>query len=152
MLRVAFRKRAPGFASGFIRFWTGGRFSHVELVFSDGVCFSSSATDGGTRFRELDLNPEEWEFVPVQLSPDVEARVREFCKAEEGCRYDWRGIGFSFLPIPIGWQHAEKWFCSEVCTAALQVAGYLRGYTPASLSPNGMHKKLVAEVSAGKGA
>lgn len=146
-MRVAFRKRAPGFYSRAIKIWTGGPYSHCELVFPDGRCFSSDERDGGTRFKRIDLRGDEWDIVDVPVNSFYIDALDKFCHDEDKCKYDWRGISFSFLPIPIGWQHPDKWFCSEIVAAALQIAGWLRGYTPASLSPNGLYKALTKEVN-----
>lgn len=149
-MKVAFYKRGKSFFGKLIRFYTRGPYSHSELVFSTGACFSSHEADGGTRFKAIDLNPDEWDILDVPMTAALENMVRTFCAAEDGCGYDWRGISFSFLPIPVGWQHPDKWFCSEICTAGLQLAGYLSGYTPASLSPNGLYKALKKELEAKK--
>lgn len=146
-MKVAFFRAGTSFFSRLIQFWTRGSASHVELVFSDGMAFSSHEADGGTRFKQIDFSAPGWELVDVPVSADDESRILAWCHNEEGCAYDWRGITFSFLPVPIGWQHSERWFCSEVCTAALQLAGYLSGYTPASLSPNGMYKALKRDLA-----
>lgn len=146
-MKVAFRKAAKSWYSFVIRLYTRGPFSHCELVFSDGQCFSSQEGEG-SRFKLIDLKPAEWDLVDVLTDERVESQVRAFCESEKGCEYDWRGISFSFLPIPIGWQHPDKWFCSEICTAGLQVAGYMRGYTPASVSPNQLYKCLYGDLGA----
>lgn len=146
-MKLAFYHGKGSFFSKLIRLWTFGSFSHVEIVFSDGLAFSSHEADGGTRFKQIDFTAPGWELVDVPVSQQDEARIRAWCRNEDGCAYDWRGITFSFLPIPIGWQHSERWFCSEICAAAVQLAGYLSGYTPAALSPNGLYKALCKELS-----
>lgn len=146
-MKVAFRKKALSWYSKIIQWYTFGPYCHVEIVFSNGLCFSSSEDDNGTRFKTIDLVPEDWDVVDVPCDPEEEADAYQFCLGEQNSRYDWRGIMFSFLPIPIGWQSADKWFCSEIVAAALQEAGFLRGYTPAALSPNQLYKKLVKELS-----
>lgn len=144
-MRVAFRKRAKSWYSYLIRFYTRGPYSHSELVFSDGLCFSSQEGEG-SRFKAISLTADEWDLLPVPVSEADQLRIRAFCEREKGCEYDWRGISFSFLPVPIGWQSAEKWFCSEICAAGLQIAGYLSGFTPASLSPNQLYRELAKEL------
>ena len=34
----------------------GSEYSHVELVFSDGICFSASPRDKGVRFKTINLD------------------------------------------------------------------------------------------------
>jgi len=144
-MQIAFRKRAKSFFSSVIRIWTRGKYSHVELVFSDGMYFSSQEGEG-VRFKAIPIDPEHWDYLPLAILPAKEAEIRAECEDWVGAKYDWRGIAFSFLPIPIGWQHFDRWFCSEICAAMLQRAGYLIGYAPASLSPNGLHKAIKREL------
>ena len=145
-MKVAFRKKAKSWYSKIIQWYTFGPYCHVELVFANGICFSSSEDDGGTRFKTIDLQPEEWDLIEVPCEPSVEGEIYRFCQREQNSRYDWRGIAFSFLPVPIGWQSADKWFCSEIVAAGLQLGGFLSGYTPAALSPNQLYRKLVKEL------
>lgn len=145
-MRVIFRKRGTSFFAKVIRLTTRGPYSHTELLFADNVSFSSDEADGGTRFKPWVPDPEQWDIVDVPVSPADEVRIRAFCEREKGRPYDWRGISFSFLPIPIGWQSQTKWFCSEVVTAGLQVAEYLIGFTPSALSPNDLYRELMKEL------
>lgn len=145
-MKIFFRKRNNKFYALLIRAWTGGPYSHVELQFSDGKAFSSDEADNGARFKDIAFTTDQWDCLTLPMDAHTENLVRVFCVAEKGSPYDWRGISFSFLPIPIGWQHPNRWFCSEVCAAAIQIAGYVRGHTPASLSPNGLYKLLKKEL------
>jgi hypothetical protein len=145
-VKVVFRKKSDSIYSKIIRLWTWGPFSHTELVFSDGRTFSSDERDGGTRWTTRSLDRDEWDILEVPCSAEDEQRVAAFCHSEENCRYDMVGIGFSFLPVPIGWQSSTKWFCSEICVAALQQIGFLVGYTPSRISPNQLYKLLKKEL------
>lgn len=150
---LGFRKKTPGESlySKIIRKWpfggSYGSYSHEEIAFSNGWSWSSSETDGGTRFRYIDYTNGNWDLLFIRCTADEERRVWEFCEKENGLGYDTRGILFSFLPVPIGWQHPDKWFCSEACTAALQLLGYLRGYAPSSIAPSKAYKLMVKELT-----
>jgi len=144
-MKIAFRKKCHTIYAKIICFWTFGKYSHSELVFSDGTTFSSDEADGGTRWKDELEKPEEWDFIDIPCNKTQEKEIRRFCEGEDGLKYDMAGIGFSFLPIPIGWQSAEKWFCSEICAAALQQIGYLVGYTPSRISPNKLYSLLKSE-------
>jgi hypothetical protein len=149
-MQVAFRKNGKSLYARIIRIWpfggAAGRYSHSELVFSDGRTFSSDEADGGTRWKNWKLSPDEWDLLPIPCSSAQEEEVAAFCANENGLKYDTRGICFSFLPVPIGWQSEERWFCSEICVAALQRIGILSGYTAASVSPNRLYKILKKEL------
>jgi endogenous inhibitor of DNA gyrase (YacG/DUF329 family) len=102
--------------------WTGGRFSHCELVISgsldQAVCWSSSQRDGGVRCKNIDLNTGRWEIVEIPPSFDGLAAVSWFIK-HEGEPYDTAGL-FGFI-LPWRTENKRKWFCSESCAAALGI-------------------------------
>lgn len=120
-----------------IAWWTKGPYSHVELVFSNGMSFSSSSRDGGTRWKRIDYSDGKWDLVEIPVNAVDEARIARWCDSVCGAKYDWDGI-FGFV-IPFWRQHANDWFCSEVCTAALQRVGLLSGVNPASTSPSKLY-------------
>jgi hypothetical protein len=145
----------------------GGGFSHVELVFSDGQCFSSSTRDGcegsdsqgrfnrpdGLRFTTIDFKPDRWKFFDIPASAEDEAAIRAWCEKETAnrlARYDYPGV----LAFVNWWsrEHPAKWFCSEAAVAALQSRGAsflwrmrlwpIMGFKPPELSPNRLAKLL----------
>jgi hypothetical protein len=123
-MQVAFYKHRRGGIKGLfdwlIRLVTRGPYSHCELVFDQGRAYSASMQDGGTRFKLIEFNPDHWDLVPVNMD---ELPVFWFCKDELGSKYDYPGV-FRFL-VPWVRESKERWFCSEVCCAALQRAEYL---------------------------
>jgi len=132
-MKIAFRKKCHTIYSRIICFWTFGKYSHSEIVFSDGRSFSADESDGGTRWKDGIMTDDEWDFIDIPCNKTQEKEIRKFCEGEDGLKYDMVGIGFSFLPIPIGWQSAEKWFCSEICAAATLLRGSARiNCTPCS--------------------
>jgi hypothetical protein len=108
------RGGTAGFFDAAVRWWTRGPYSHVELVFSDGVSASSSMRDGGVRFKEIEYHPDRWDF--VEIDGDEKA-ARAWFTANEGARYDWLGL-FGFVWRP-GNGKGRRWFCSEAIAAAL---------------------------------
>jgi hypothetical protein len=159
-MKLAFYKAPGSWWDALIRWQTWGPYSHAELVFDNGEWFSSAPEDGGTRFKRycegFSLgNPEdkkiqqrygtirvetssEWDFVEVPARIGDEAKVYLWCESELNCPYDWAGVlrfAFPFLkPSP------NKWFCSEVCIAALQQIGLFTGIKPAYVSPNRLYR------------
>ena len=115
---------------------THSRFSHVELQFSDGAVFTSTFSTG-TGFESIDLTQPCWVVVPlpVQPSAEVEAKIREWCVTQVGCQYDLLAVLCIDLPGNI---HSRgKWYCSEVCAAALRENGVW--HYPENLSPGFMY-------------
>lgn len=156
MFYVAFKHKAVGVFGKLIKLWPfagSHKYCHVELVFSNGDWFSAREFKNGVSFTKGEVPSDDtifdYDLMPLpMIGPEEERRLRVWCQEEVGCDYDTRGVIFSFLPIPIGWQHKEKWFCSEICFAALQSLGLsslkaIKGVTPASVSPGRMHRLLV---------
>ena len=119
MKLASYKGTRPGFPGLFnvaTRAWLHGPYSHTELVFSDGMCASSSFLDGGVRFKRIDLDPAKWDLVDC---PGDEAYARAWFKKHDGEPFDVLGlIGFVG---PRGLQNQWKWFCSESIGAALQI-------------------------------
>jgi hypothetical protein len=113
-----------------------GGFSHAELVFSNGACFSSAGESRGTRFKWIDLDPNRWVLIDVPATDDEEAAVHAWCIGQLGKGYDWRGVLGMILPCRA--DEKTRLFCSETVVAALQQIGRF-GQAPAwRVSPNGI--------------
>ena len=124
----ATRPGVEGLYSRITRWLDRGPYSHVELVFSDGISASSSYIDGGVRFKAITYNSDHWDFIEVPSYRENAARhwFREHC----GQPYDlWGNVRFA-----IGFARDSKgaWFCSEAVMAAL---GFSEAYR---YGPNGM--------------
>ena len=140
--------------------WLSGGYgySHVEMVFSDGMSFSSSAFDSvdlpdgrtlknGVRIKQIDYahHPDRWRLVPLPfVSPKDERAMREWAEKTwaEGHGYDFNGVSRFVLP----WmrEHPEKYFCSEVCATAMEHAGFrLFDAPPHKLAPYRMAMALI---------
>lgn len=112
--------------------FTLSRYSHVELVI-DGVCYSSSARDGGVRAKRIDLASGHWDVVALPADFRDEAKALAWFRTRLGQHYDWAGV-LRFVPL-LRWLPREprQWFCSEAVAAAL---GFPNPdtWTPADLS------------------
>lgn len=155
MLKVAFYRaridgriwdQAVNWFSGF------GGFAHVELVFSDGVSFSSTSMDQppGPRFKQIDYSahPKRWELVDLpQVSSEIEDSVRAWAteKVAMNAGYDWGAI-WGFVPFVRRFvaPDDDRWICSEIVATALLFAGVLPISSPAmhQISPNRLRKLL----------
>jgi hypothetical protein len=117
-MKIALYKgKRGGFAGAFdaaVRWWTRGPYSHVELVFSDGMAASSSTRDGGVRFKRIDFKPEHWDFVEIDGD---ECNAADWFGERLGAGYDYFGL-FGFIWRP-GSGVSRRWFCSEAVAAAL---------------------------------
>jgi len=140
MLHAAFYIAKPAGLYEQVISLVAGTPTHCELVFSDGLWFSSSNRDGGCRFKEIDASLGSWTFLPL---PDVvEGAVREFCENQEGKGYDWVGVFLGWF----GANDPKRWFCSEVCTAALSFGKYDLGLIPSSTTPKRLFDCIMSQT------
>jgi uncharacterized protein YycO len=135
MLRLAFNRGGRSLFDRIIRRKTLGPHTHVELVFSDGLSWSSSQWDGGTRFKRIVYDLAQWDLVPVRVSRAQERAIRTWCQHHAGLPYDWRGV----LGLFLGRLNPGKnylWWCSEGCCRACQEGGAaFRDLNPSMTSP-----------------
>jgi hypothetical protein len=97
-----------------VRWWLSGQYSHCEIVFSDGVCGSSSWMDGGVRLKVIDLDPARWDT--FEINGDEHAARRWF-EEHAGQPYDLLGLlGFVWRR---GTHQRSKWTCGEAAAASL---------------------------------
>ena len=101
-----------------IAFVSRGNYSHVELVFSDGISFSSSNRDGGTRFKYIDYNKDNWDIFDLNISPEDEGKMRLLALRLTDKEYDL--IGALTSPLKLCLQNKDKYFCSEVCLTLIK--------------------------------
>lgn len=105
----------PGVYNRLVRAVEHGRYSHVELIFSDGMAASSSFMDHGVRFKAISFDPALWDL--VELPARLEAAARDWVISHAGWGYDlWGNVHFIF-----GWVRDSngKVCCSESVAAAL---------------------------------
>jgi hypothetical protein len=105
----------PGVYNRLVRWWTRSTYSHVELIFIDGMAASASYMDGGVRFKRIDFDPALWDF--IDLPDHLEPAARAWFTTHAGQPYDLLG-NVHFVISPVG-DDKRKWFCSEACAAAL---------------------------------
>lgn len=118
---LAFYKGPTGLFGRLIRAATKSPYSHVELIAGDAYygqlteCYSSSETDGGVRMKSICLDGEEWDLITLLHYPSTAAN---FIQQKAGQKYDWLGILLSQV-FPLARHRKNRWFCSEICAAAL---------------------------------
>jgi len=106
---------------GAIRIASRGIYSHVEMIAGEAVqdcpaeCLSSSGRDGGVRQRTIVLKSSSWDLVSIPIDPGGPC---QFILNQMGARYDYTGILLSQV-LAFGRHNPDKWFCSEICAAAL---------------------------------
>lgn len=147
-----FKGEEGGIFSRLIIAFQGRPYSHVELYRPDSAmigadgreryeCFSAYEGDGGVRTKMIHLDPVKWDRFEVEAPDYLVEEMWRWCKTQEGLGYDWAGI-LGFV-APWRRQHPMRWFCSEVCLAALQILfENLKGEVPAKTAPTKLWKIL----------
>ena len=109
------------------------RYSHTELVFSDGVCFSASGRDDGARFRDLTPHPDRWDIFDLEITEEEEQHMRFMAElyVKKKIKYDYFGAvtcGFHLCLLN------KKFFCSEIVAELLGFIFEMEGF-PCTYSP-----------------
>ena len=119
-----------------IKFFTHGPYSHCEIAIPNPepslvfTCYTASNRDGGVRKKVMQLPPERWDLIEVNIEPD---KVRDFFAKTQGAKYDLIGALGVVLHIR---DSKTKYFCSEWCAECLGLN------KPHKFSPNSLYKYL----------
>lgn len=123
------------FASAVIRRLTQSEYSHVDMVLPLegllGVSGKWKSDVGGVRIRPFDawpyLHPPK--IAKVICSERVRNNAIEWARSQIGKPFD-QGALYAFLRDRAGlpklgrpWRDPDKWYCSEFCMRAVEVAG-----------------------------
>jgi hypothetical protein len=130
---IAFQRNPQTWIGKFICWWTQSDYFHCSMIFSDGRQFAATSQSGCT-WSNSPSDPKNWEFIEVPLVPEQENKIRAFCSQEAGCGYDWWGLVISQL-AHFRRSHAEKFFCSELVAAALQLVDKFPAVPACSMCP-----------------
>lgn len=136
-MKVAFYKGTkPGLAGIYnrgVRFVTKGKYSHCEIIFSDGMSASSSFADGGVRFKKIEYDLSRWDIIDI-IDTDEKSAL-EWFKKHEGEGYDLIG-NLHFIFGFIG-DNRHKWSCAESVADALGIPDSWR------INPNSLYPIIV---------
>jgi hypothetical protein len=141
ILKVAFYKASGNFSDKIIRLVTRSKYSHCELLLPDGRMFSSDGWDNGKVRYTYKYNINNWDFVDIDITDGELLTLISWCNHKIGLKYDWLGV-FRFI-IPFLKQDPERWFCSEICAAALRFINKINiSIKPYKLSPKNLYNIL----------
>ena len=105
---------------------TRSKYSHCEIVLTDGMCASSSVRDGGVRYKIITLD-DHWDVYNLSYPPS-EASVITWFNLHDSNKYSYIGAVLSVFGIV--WKSEHEKFCSEACG---EVLGYKNHPTPEKL-------------------
>ena len=135
-MRIAFYKGTKTGLSGVynkgVRWIEDGKYSHVEMIFSDGMSGSASFMDGGVRYKQIDYtkHPEDWDIIKCNWID--EDKARSTFNQLVGHPYDIRGnIHFILGFIK---NNPNKMFCSGIAAMCIGMNNYYQ------YAPNGLYE------------
>jgi hypothetical protein len=142
-VRLALRKHDTRLSARFIQYWTGSIYSHCELLV-DGLCYSSSAMDGGVRCKQIDLDPTKWDVIELPWAGSQ--YVKDYFVLTDGDTYGWPSLVKSQL-FNRNVATPGKQFCSEWCANALGLPNPAI-HSPGSLAAEVLWLSTLMEVAA----
>ena len=140
MIKLAFYKGRGDMFDRLIRLWTRSQYSHVEIIV-DGIWYSSSPRDGRVRAKTIRPKRGHWDFRLIPLFERDKASMLRFLESQTGKQYDWTGIFLSQI-VPLNVQDPRRWFCSEICSAALKAGGIKLEKSSQWYSPARLYKEM----------
>jgi len=120
-----------------LQFTSKPQLIHCEFVIGK-QWYTSSYNDGGVRVREISGESGNWDFIYLDIPINGIDKARRFLEGEMGKEYDIEGIFLAQL-FPLNIDSPQRWFCSEIVSEALMIAGVLprdrdsSWYSPARL-------------------
>jgi hypothetical protein len=149
MMKLAFYKGggpwARDFIGGLIKWWTHGQFSHVELVFNDGLSYSARAEDDRVSFKAIDYtrHPERWTMVSLEACRDIdESFIRKHAERHKGEKYDFVGICTDQV-FHTHFHKEDAWWCSEICA-------HILGFEPELICPQELYDRITKAKTSDK--
>lgn len=126
-IQVAFYKADGDILNKIVRLWTKSIYSHAELVFPETKTWMGITPLLKSKInavKKTTYNPDEWDFVELEISEKQYENIMEFYEYTKGHGYDWIGMLLSqFLPCKI--KHNHRWYCSEWIAYALRISGII---------------------------
>lgn len=119
---------------------SGSDIFHCQIFFwnqmqQTHVTFSVDAHQKEVHYSTEKQFGDGWTFIRVSCTMDQERIMYDFLAAEAMARkpFNWTGaMTLFFRPIDTG---GTSWFCSQLCVAAMQKAGFLLGIKPEAVYP-----------------
>jgi hypothetical protein len=133
--------------------WVDGPYSHVEVVFPDGVATSIYAGESVFLHYRRFANPN-YDIVSLSLSKDQMNKARKYCEKvfKEGVKFDGLGMYCARLPTlirkTITSDTQKTTFCSKYVSNILKHIGVdgFQDVDPAAMSPSFVHRLLMSRI------
>jgi hypothetical protein len=124
MITIRFVTCQDAVSAGIRGFEYGFWASHAEALMPDGTLLGAHY-DGGVEARPRDYDKGKFtreQFEAIATTPEMAEIFHTFLRAQIGKKYDVMAI--AGIVLQRDWQHADRWFCSELMAAALSECGF----------------------------
>jgi len=116
------------FLGKIIRFFTRGKYSHAAVRLDSGEIYEAVTKEGVRKLMGIKYiegkNKIDVYTLNVPLNKINELNMRDFLDKQIGKKYDyWMVLGFVIKSTRQGRKSRNRWYCSELCAAALEKAG-----------------------------
>lgn len=145
---LAFRKNDFSIMSRLIKWYTKSSYSHCEIIIMN-HWISSSVEYGGVKVNKLRPLSDSWEYLKIEVQPELTAKALGFAFKQEGSSYDYFGVLFNqFLKIN-KFKMGNKWFCSEICARLLKELQEpnAKKMNPRAQSPGDLYKNYSTQLN-----
>lgn len=109
-----------GPVSQFIKFWTWGDWSHVDIKTTRG--WLGARANGGVAIRPWNYTSYiKQEIRTISLPDPQEQQIMDWFRTQINKPYDFLAI--AGMPLRKDWRDDKRWFCSELVMAGFEQAG-----------------------------
>lgn len=140
---IAFGNSKATFMDKVIAFLSFGKYSHSEIVFSNGRSFSISPRDDTARFKNIDINSGHWSIIKLNITIDEEDIIMKNCESFRHLEYDYLGALLSPIRLCL-FNSKNKTFCSKLIVGLLKdTEEYNYLGKDCSYSPNRVYNSII---------
>lgn len=140
-IKICFYKGFKGtFLDKMISLFTFSKYSHCELLLSDGYSYSSSNRDGGVRRKIIDYDPDKWDIFNLEVIS--EKYIYIFYNHTNRCSYDYISIFINFILPFFRISTGTQYYCSEWVSTALSKVMEESPFKSFQITPGKLFKLL----------
>jgi uncharacterized protein YycO len=144
MLIIRFADLGWPAVSPLISWWTKHWSNHCDLMTGPDTMISALPLFGVQEWPQRVVAAKRVEYITVPCTDEQARKAIAYARAQIGKPYDYGGV-VSF-PFRSSWRVQNRWFCSEITAAALEVAGVIS--VPKGvyrISPADLYRMLVED-------
>ena len=132
---------ADAFANRAASCMSGSPYIHCELILPGGEALSILANGNVFLTPAKRFSRSDWSFMRTTIGETERRALYAWACAQQGKPFN--KVGYYTQPV-MGWSGGgDSYFCSELCTKGLQMAGVMRqDVRPHTLSPGSLHAML----------